>query len=230
MDVRTIVVADNETLRDLYQKQVTAFGIACDAVTNFHELYRSLQETPYNGLLIDLPTSIRADNTEKVLLHEVQQFYPVLRMKWDDQHQQLRCQLYGSIAGTSMTIRSFIEQHCRPFPARQVRKEKRQQIHLNTLISRDDSFAPQELERSVTLDVSPGGCLLLTTREWQTGTRIWLRILELQDQTPIEAEIRHWTCWGTPRKLPSIGVEFIALTESQQAQLEKPLAISRTKT
>jgi hypothetical protein len=227
MDVRTIVVADKEELRRLYQQQVTDLGVPCNAVGSIHELYQLLQEIPCNGLLIDLSTSIRANNTEKTLLHDLQELFPVLRIKWDEQGQSLRCQIYGAMAGSNMSLATFLEQHCRPFTARRIRRDKRFPLHLSALISRDDNFAPEEVERSTTLDISKGGCLLLTTGEWRTTKRIWLRFPELADQTPIEAEIRHWIGWGTPRVLPTIGVQFVSLTESQQAQLEHPAALGR---
>ena len=227
MGIHTILVADKEELRNLYQQQMTDLGLKCDAVANFHELYRALQDVPYNGLMIDLPTSIRANFTEKSLLHEVQQLYPVLRMKWDEQQQQLRCQLYGSIAGSTMTVETFINHHCRLFSARRIRKDKRLHLHLNVLLARNRIFEPTVVERSTTLDISKGGCLLFTTQNWQVPARVWLQFLEFEDQTPIEAEICHWTRWGTPLHLPSIGVKFISLSDSQREQLEHPNAICR---
>jgi CheY-like chemotaxis protein len=227
MEARTIVVADTEILRDLYQSLVRDLGIPCDTAANFHELYQILQETPYNGLLVDLATSVRASATEKNLLHELQQFYPVLRMRWDEQLQRLRCQIYGAMAGSNMTVQTFVDSYCRTFPARRVRREKRYPLHLNVLISPDNKFHPDKTERSTTLNVSRSGCALLTTREWQISRKIWLKILEMEDQTPLSAEIRRWTSWGTPLVLPSIGVKFISLTKAQQKQLEHPLEFSR---
>lgn len=227
MDLHLIVAADCENLRARIQKEISSLGHECEAVAGIGDLYHRLQETCFNGLLIDLPTSIRAENSEKVLLYELQQFFPILRIKWDEKHQQLRCQRYGGLAGSNLSVESFIDLHCQSFPARRIRKEKRLALHLNALLCCHPEFPDGMVERSSTLNVSPSGCALLTTQDWQNLERIWIKILELDDQTPMEVEIRWRTLWGTPRVLPSIGVKFIVLTDNQKRQLQTPGQICR---
>lgn len=222
MGIRTIVVAANEELRNRYHKEVKKLGVECDSVTSLGELFDALKQTSYNGLLIDMATLVKADRTEKAAAHESLHRYPVLRLKWDENRQELRCLHYGSISNTGMSLSRFIEDYCRPFQSRKLRKHKRFPLHFNTLISYDDKFQRLDVERSTTLNISLGGCSLLTTQQWELATYVWLRFIEFDDQTPIKVKICRWTCWGTAMAIPSIGVSFESLTESQRLQLEHP--------
>lgn len=222
MEIRTIVVAIDNELRNLYQQQVAALGVACDSAASLEELFSALKETAYNGLLIDLATLVKADRFEKAQCHELLRLYPTLRLRWDESSQQLRCLLYGSIANTGMSLKIFIDEHCRPFQSRRIRKHQRLKLHYNTLISKDDKFQRLDVERSTTLNISEGGCALLTTQQWELSETIWLRIMELQDQTPIQAKICRWTQWGTPMEIPLIGVCFTSITSAQLEQISHP--------
>jgi len=222
MKIRTIVVAAQPELRDCYQQQVAAPDVLCDSVASLEELFETLKETPYNGLLIDLATLVKANKAEKTLCHEILRLYPTLRLKWDESSEQLRCLLYGNITNTRMSLETFIDEHCRPFEARRIRSDKRVKLHYNALISKDDKFQRLDVERSTTLDISIGGCSLLTNQQWELSETVWLRFVEFEDQTPVQAKICRWTCWGTPMKIPSIGVCFESLTESQTEQINHP--------
>lgn len=222
MQIRTVVVAAGSELRNLYQEKVQQLGVECVAVASLHELFETLKLKPYHGLLIDIATLVRADRNEKAMCHEMLRLFPTLRVRWDEESQQIRCLLYGHTSQLGMTLQTFIEAHCRKFEGRRIRRFKRMQLHYNALLSRTEQFSEPDSERSTTLDISEGGCSLLTNQEWEIDDRIWLQFIEFEDQTPIPARIRRWTRWGTPMAIPSIGVCFDALTEAQLEQIRHP--------
>lgn len=222
MEIRTIVVATDDALRSLYQRRVVELGARCDSVDSLQKLFAALKETAYNGLLIDLATLVKANKVEKAQCHELLRLYPTLRLRWDESSQQLRCLLYGNITNTGMSLNLFIDEHCRAFQSRKIRKEQRVKLHYNTLISKDDKFQGLDVEHSTTLNISKGGCALLTTQQWELSETIWLRIMELQDQTPIQAKICRWVQWGTPMEIPLIGVCFTSITNAQLEQISHP--------
>lgn len=226
--MRIIIVTADEKLRDYCLKQIVKPDVDCKAVTSLSELFEELGKNHYSGLLIDLTSSIKAKVDEKSKAHEVLPLYPVLRLKWKKEVQGLNCLLQNSVANTNISITNFIDDHCRPFNPRKIRTKKRLPLHFSVLISQDRKFHRLDVERSTTLDISPGGCSLLTTQQWEINSYIWLQFVEMEDQTPIQGKICRWTCWGTPMEIPSIGVHFESLTDSQKQQLVHPSSIYKT--
>lgn len=222
MTIQIIVAAADQDNRSRYQQTVKALGADCTAVASLHEMFEVLKKTPFNGLLIDLPTMVKASHEEKLLCHEFLRHFPTLRLRWDKNTEQLRCLLHGSISHENVTLESFLEHHCRPFKARRIRKHKRLTLHYNVLISRDGQFQDGEVEQSTTLDISEGGCSLFTSSSWEIDQQIWLSFIEFEDPAPIRATVRRWTRWGTAMQVPSIGVRFELLSESQQNQIRHP--------
>ncbi len=222
MKIRTIVAAADPSLRDLYQQQVNALGIGCDVASSLQDMFETLKEAPYNGLLIDLPTLVKANPLEKAQCHELLRLFPTLRLRWDETNKQLLCLLYGSRSSEGMSLQIFVDDYCRHFTARRIRKHKRMPLNYNVLLSRDENFSEGMVERSTTIDISLGGCALITGQEWKTEERVWLRFLEFEDQSTVCARICRWVPWGTEMKIPCIGVCFENLRKSQQEQISHP--------
>ena len=222
MGFRTIVAAADSELRALYQQQVNDLGVECDAVASIQEMFECLKNIPYNGLLIDLATLVKADRIEKAQCHELLRLFPTLRLRWDDDSQKLLCLLYGNRTSDDMTLQIFIDEHCRPFKGRKIRRHNRLELHYNTQISRSGDFTENDLEQTTTLDISEGGSLIVSSQEWAIGETLWLRFIEFEDLTPIKATICRWTPWGTPMQFPSIGVCFTELSDAQLSQIKHP--------
>ncbi len=223
-----IIVTADDTLRDYCLKQVEQADIDCRAVSTLGELFTELGTNYCSGVLIDIASSIKAKANEKTKAHEVLPLFPVLRLKWNKEKLGLNCLLQNNVTNTNTSIPNFIDHHCRPFKPRRIRTQKRFPLHFSVLISRDEKFQRLDVERSTTLDISLGGCSLLTTQHWEEETCIWMKFIEMADQTPIQGTICRWTQWGEPMEIPSIGVCFDSLSESQQQQLSKPSSINQT--
>jgi hypothetical protein len=78
------------------------------------------------------------------------------------------------------------------------------------------------LIRTVTMDVSSNGCFLFSSARFQLGGRVWLRIIDLYEKTPISGIVRHKLKWGEAMVVPGIGIEFETITESQRQSLLSP--------
>jgi len=76
-------------------------------------------------------------------------------------------------------------------------------------------------ERSITNDISPGGCFIFSNQRWKEGHYIWIRMKDMGDATLIHAQIRTVVKWGEPRQIPGIGIQFKDLSPSQTAELTK---------
>ena len=83
MDTRVILLCGEGVARDQYQAAIRRLGVQLDTVSSLKALYDAMGRTPYNGVLIDILTKIKAPQDEKVLLHAVLEEFPLVQLKWD---------------------------------------------------------------------------------------------------------------------------------------------------
>ena len=134
----------------------------------------------------------------------------------------IRGLVFGKSRAGDHPLQYFLKQLCRNHPPRFFRASRRHAMHLNVLLSRNEEFRSDQSERSVTLDVSLGGCFLVTFDDrWKNQQHAWLQLLELSDPTPIEIIIRRVSPWGKNPPIPGLGVEFLQLRPGQAEELRQ---------
>lgn len=217
MDIRILLVAREGDACGKYQEAIEKLGVQCDTVSTLKELYHAVIETPYNGMMIDLFTKMKASPEEKTLVQEILDHLPVLLLRWDDQTGSMKCLYSGQMIG-DVTLENFVQQQCRWSKARKIRSSLRINLHLNVLLSRTSKLREENAIRSTTLDVSKGGCFLYSTDSWGTNVSVWFIFKELKDKTPIRGQVKRVVPWGKEMKAPGIGVVF---KEAEDAQLEE---------
>jgi hypothetical protein len=94
------------------------------------------KQTPYNGLLVDVLTLIRADQTEKRIALECMNNYPSTQLKWDAKSKNINLLLFSQApcAEAESSLQMFIEERCRPFAARSLRAFGRKNIFLKPFV------------------------------------------------------------------------------------------------
>jgi hypothetical protein len=95
----------------------------------------------------------------------------------------------------------------------------RKVVHFNVLLSYDEPIGEKALERTVTINISKGGCFLFSGRDWSNTPKAWFIINELQDKTPIAGDIRWTVEWGKQMTIPGIGLSFKHIKPSQLEKL-----------
>jgi Tfp pilus assembly protein PilZ len=101
------------------------------------------------------------------------------------------------------------------FAARKIRINKRGNINFNIIVSKTPDFSEQQVEQTVTLNFSKGGCYIISTSTWEINKEIWISIRELEDRAPITGKVRWGIEWGKYMNIPGIGVRFTNIKESQ---------------
>jgi hypothetical protein len=140
----------------------------------------------------------------------------VAHLQYDRETDGVRCFHAGWQAGR--TLGDFIEHLCRDGVAQKISASARKGLHLPVLVFRHgESKRP---ERTVTRDVSAGGCFIISGRKWATGHEIFLGFPVLEDKGRIRAQIRSVVPWGQGHDLPGIGLRFLELSSSQATELE----------
>ncbi len=220
-NTRILLVVKNDTARDAYVEILDKIGVAFDTVTSFAEASSKARNTPYNGLLVDVLTLIRSDQNEKSIALECMNFYPSTQIKWDAKCKTIHLLIFSqpSCSEAESTLRMFIEERCKPFAARSLRVFSRKNIILNLLFSLDCHCSDEKASKTFSLDISQGGCFIHTVQVLDNRQAVWLRILELSDQTPIKATVCWQRHWGLKRQIPGIGVRFESISEAQKKEI-----------
>ncbi len=204
---RVILVANKGTDRIFYLHVMKEWHVQVDAVSTFKQLEKKMLKIAYQGVLVDLKTKIRDIKRDKELAHQILEQFPVVQLRLDAETQEVRALYYGKSKGDG-TLKDFIQKDCRFFDARKLRAYPRAQIHLNVTLLKTDDFSDQRSVRTVTTDISKGGCFLFATEEFDFKQRVYVRFEDLSDPAPVTGEVRWSKPWGQALQLPGIGVKF----------------------
>ena len=217
MAIRLILVCKEGPSRNAYLRETMSLGIEVDTVSSFADLIDAMLKTPYQGIMVDVVTSLKANREEKGISQEILSAFPLMQLRWDQQTN--RIQTISNGASSSSTLAHFIAYDCQPFKPRTVRADSRKYINFNVEIYKDEDLNPSNMERSVTVNVSKSGCFLYSVGNWTGISKIWLVVHELEDKTPIVGEI-HWRQpWGKSMTIPGIGIRITQISAGQRDQL-----------
>jgi Tfp pilus assembly protein PilZ len=217
--VRLVFVVEERVAVAPYLDAVRSEADAVTVVATVDELFPLMAREAFNGILLDVPTLVRATSAEKASLYDLLQVFPTLRVKWDPRSETVRALFYDRVPGPEAGLGSFVRQVCAHFSARIIRLRDRISVHLNVMVSEIPSFSHEGVMRTVSLNLSHGGCFLITSDPWPQGTRLWLRMLELADQAPIAVEVRWRKPWGVSPGIAGAGVRFLELTDGQRDEV-----------
>ena len=214
MTVRVILVCADKNDTRVYLNSLEPLGVDVDTVSSLKDLHRLLINNEYNGLMIDLKTKIRASMSEKELTHEILELFPVIQLRCDEKTESIRTLYFGQSAGGG-TIDTFINEDCRSFTPRSIRLNKRNKVHFNIVLSKDNDFSEKNIYRTVTMDVSKGGVNIYSLNGREAGDMVSFIIKELDDDKPILGEVRWKRPWGKTMQVPGIGVKFENIGDDQ---------------
>lgn len=219
---RILLVAQPGEACALCEKALHGVGALVDTVASIDKFYGAVTHFAYNGIVIDIPTKIKALSEHKDLVTSIMGRFPVIQVNVDRRSGRIRALLYGHHERTG-PLEDLIREACWHSPARKLRADERKPLHYNILLSKTRQFDPQTLIRTVTLNVSHKGCFLFSSARFHVGARVWMRIMDLYDQTPISGIVRHKIKWGEAMAVPGIGVEFETISDHQRQSLMNPV-------
>lgn len=218
MKTRVILTCGDEGTRRTYIEKIARSEVQVDAVSSLSELHRKLLETRYNGILIDVRTKMRATGREKELIHSLLDVFPVVQLNLDKATGEIRSLFFGQSKGGD-TIEDFLSKECSSFEARSIRADSRKDMNLNVLLSQKENYRETDAIRSITLNISKGGCFIYSTMKRELQSPVSFRLKEFPDSGPIYGEVRWQIQWGSSMRIPGIGIKFIRIDEAQHRSL-----------
>jgi Tfp pilus assembly protein PilZ len=216
-DTKILIVVKDQEAGEAYAEALDKIDVDYDIAATFSEMSCLAVDNAYNGLLVDILTLVRSSKEEKIVAYECFNLYPVLRVKWENKKKKINLSpLEQSFSpNTETALEFFVENRCKPFPARSLRRHARKNNHLNVLLSRDGSFSDHTTLKSFTLNISWTGVFVFTTEPMEKELEVWLRFIEFPDLEPIAATVRWSLAWGEGRSIPGVGLRFERLSEAQ---------------
>lgn len=224
MPLTLLLVVQRQEARRRYLAEAQPTGAHIDAVDTLDGFLSAVTHRAYHGLIIDVRSKINLFGSHGDLILSVCRRYPVILVNFDSERGNVRALLFGQHQARGR-LPELIEQHCRTHRPETFRAHRRQATHFNVRLALEAAELRNETAiHTVTLDVSRGGCFLFFAGPDIQGKRVWLEFIELDDPSPIEAEVRRQIPWGTPMRIPGIGLAFIEASEAQIQNLcEAPM-------
>jgi len=214
MSIRVLLVCREGTSLQKYLDACKGQDARIDVASSFDDFYKAIVKTSYNGILIDMPTKIITLRNDKERVEVILELYPVARLTFNEKSGQL-CVFYSNQITEGGTLDDFLTQHCRSFTERTIRSDRRRDIIFNVILSKTKNVSDENSERTVTMNISRGGCFIFSTGGWEVNNDAWFIIKELTDQTPIRGQVRWKVDWGNEMSIPGIGVQFKEINDCQ---------------
>ena len=221
MDTTILLICREGKSRQFYQAELNSPGVQLLCIQTLMEFFHQDVYRPLNGILVDMPTYMRSSEDEKRLLADLVGLFPALRLKCNEATGEIRTLPFGTVYPGNKAPGVFVQEYCATSVQRKVRSSERTQHNLPVSLSR---YLPVEHvcdTRTVTTNISNGGCFLVRFEPWKVGDCGWITMHDLKDDTPVSVVVCSVLPWGESRSLPGIGIRFIDPTVLQQAELSR---------
>ncbi len=219
MDIHILLISNNAKESEIYESAIRDLDAKVTAVTSLKGLNEEIKNLFFNGVVMDMPTKIMALKNDREFIYTTLRKFPVAHLTLGKETGKIRLFYPGQPPGA--TLKDFIDGECRTFAPSRLAQHIRKVLHFNVLLSRDPEMV--DCEKTISVDVSEGGCFIFSAQEWARGDMVWLKILELAHHDPIAARVRRFVRWGEVMQVPGIGLQFDEMTPWQRRELEKRL-------
>lgn len=219
MKTKVLLIAEGGLARSAYTEVLQDLDVDVDCIGAPDEMSDALIDAAYNGLLVDVPTMIRCECSDKNRITRIMNRFPVLRLMYNPQFGGIRGLAQGGTIRDNRNLTDFILNECVPFIPRSIRVAERKNVTFNVLLMNDMNAAEIEAERTVTVNVTEHGCFIYSIGDWREQDSAWLVVNEFKDKTPIELRVRWCNRWGKTMNIPGIGATFESMTTHQYVQL-----------
>lgn len=210
---RTVLVLTERP--DDYSRDLGRLGLTPVFAAKVSGLLDKLLETPTSGFVLEVDRVMRAKRSERDHLLKVAGSFPLLRAMRKGEHSIL----------SYLDDPARFARNVRDFSPRCVRCHARVPVRLNILLSAGGAGSAGRgirldgAVRANLLDVSASGGFAYSQEIFAGHDSVSLSILELEDPTPIQAQIRWRREWGQAHTLPGLGLLFEDIRSGQLEEL-----------
>lgn len=199
-----ILLLANHTHVQGYNNAFNAYGTIlhiCSELANLAET----PPLPLNGLVFDGPTFDKLPARHRMIFTNHAYRFPLVRSEYDNNKGILVKASHN--APQNIDIREFLDV-CAMTSPRRIRRAARSEQFVSAIIRNTDTL-------TATTNLSLMGCFLLTTEQYQIGSRLQISLTTQTTET-IESVVQRHVPWGHPFQPAGIGVEFVSLSPYQK--------------
>lgn len=210
-----LVISYSDETRVALAASLAQQGVSSVPCSTFSEAEDFALYSVFNGIIVDIPSIVRARNEEKTIAYTLASFFPMLRVR--AMGSMLVPMTMPGEAKQDRSLSDFLTKTCAAFRPRRLRSHRRHDNCLSVLMSRSGVE-----ERSFTLNLSWSGAFVVDTHpeRFTVGEEIDLLFPEIDQR--IRVTVRWVQPWGE-RRVPGIGVLFRQEDESLESALSQLL-------
>lgn len=218
-DLNIILLAKNSDAQKHYKEFFVSNNIRFFNIASEGQLENILEIIPINGIVADIRTTLKATGTEKLLYTKLEEIYPFIRVRWDEEQRTINT-IYPD--DDVHNLSDFMSKICTTFDPRVMRTSQRTDLSLNVMISDTEDFSGYT-EKTCTQNISESGLFIITSSVyWKENMKLFLVINELSSKTPIRCTIVRKIPWGDHDLCtPGISIRFDSILDIQQDELFK---------
>jgi hypothetical protein len=223
MQSQILLVVFDEIRRGQFENFFKKERVICQAVTSLRDVSTQIARQPYNAIFLDMALITGASPYEKSLVKDVLHAMPHASLDITATNE-ISIVVSGDASESSHSPEEYLR-YCCEQPIQTVAPQNRIQMNFNAVLSRTPDIT--HAERTVCIDISPGGCFLFCVNDDITlHSHVWVNLIILNDSTPIPATVCWKREWGMTNDIPGVGVRFESMTVQQQTEI---LALCRKK-
>lgn len=208
-----LVISYSDDTRAAVAASLAQYGVSSVPCATFGEAEEFALQSVFSGVIVDIPSIVRARNEEKTIAYTLAGFFPTLRVR--AMGSMLVPMTMPGEAKQDRSLGDFLTKTCAAFRSRKLRSHRRHDNCLPIVMSRSGIE-----ERSFTLNISWSGAFVVDTQpeRFSIGEEIDLLFPEFELTTRVT--VRWIQPWGG-RRVPGIGVLFRQEDEKLDAELSK---------
>jgi c-di-GMP-binding flagellar brake protein YcgR len=213
-----IVSQDNDNRYDCSKLLYNHDDVITEIYESFEQFRENSDEKEYSGIIIDLHTIVISSMEDKEFFYSISKGLPVITVNSSEKDLEISFYVKGKYIDKpdqSDLIDYFIYEICAKNTPRRIRRYRRKNIHFNVTIFRKNG----KLEKTNLLNISEGGYFIITSNKPENKI-ISFTIDDLEDKTPIEAEIKWVMNWGEKyTQLPGYALQFNKISKAHKDEI-----------
>ena len=206
LDHPIFVISVSDDTRAALTNSLKAFDVELVQCSTFLEAETLALQGLYSGILVDLPSIVKAKGEEKIVACSLTGFFPTLRVRV--MGTMLIPMTMPGAAKQESSVNDFINRACKNFFTRKLRAHHRHAIGISVATKYSNTET-----RAFTLDISWGGAFIVDFNPERFSIGDELTVFFQEPGCEIRATVSWKQSWGL-RHAPGIGVQFHDITES----------------
>ena len=217
MQPQILLAVADKGRRRIYEEFLKKERVICQVVSSLRDVATQTAKQPYHAIFLDIPLIVRASHYEKSLVEDALRALPHARLNIIPATREISILVSGNDHESSHTPEEYLH-YCCEQPVKTVQPRSRIPLNLNAVLSPPANMA--SAERTVCIDISPGGCFLFCVNdEIALQSSVWIQLVILNDPSPILSTVCWKREWGMTNEIPGVGLRFDEMTAQQQAQI-----------